>query len=139
MRFSVPADEFFGRSIGRCLPSESQEKVVDVRRPSRTVRVWSGHLVAASIRSPTVRPLDAATSDGRNPRISLSSTIIRGRECRVWLRQRLPGRLEGYLDGRGCGSYYQGDYAAPREKGQIVGETAEASQQLYERWEFWRL
>jgi hypothetical protein len=42
-------------------------------------------------------------------------------------------------DGRGCGSCDQGDYAGPREKGQLIGGTAEAYLQRYERWELWRL
>jgi hypothetical protein len=42
-------------------------------------------------------------------------------------------------NGGGCGSAGQGDYAGPREKGQLVGGAAEASLQSYERWEMWRL
>jgi hypothetical protein len=51
----------------------------------------------------------------------------------------ISGDLVVWSDGRGCGSRDIGDYAGPREKGQLVGGTAEASQQLYERWELWRL
>jgi hypothetical protein len=35
----------------------------------------------------------------------------------------------------GCGSSDQGDYAGPRESGQLIGGPAAA----YERWELWRL
>jgi hypothetical protein len=42
-------------------------------------------------------------------------------------------------EGDGCGSCGQGDYAGPREKGQLVGGTAEEWGEDYERWELWRL
>jgi hypothetical protein len=42
-------------------------------------------------------------------------------------------------DGRLCGSEGQGDYAGPREMGQLIGGTAEECCGPYERWELWRL
>jgi hypothetical protein len=51
----------------------------------------------------------------------------------------ISGDLVAWSDGRGCGSRDIGDYAGPRETGQLVGGTAEPSQQLYERWELSRL
>jgi hypothetical protein len=52
---------------------------------------------------------------------------------------RAPSDLFIRSDSRDCGSYGQGDYAGPREKGQLVGGTAETWLQPYERWELWRL
>jgi hypothetical protein len=42
-------------------------------------------------------------------------------------------------DGNGCGSMGQRAYAGPRDAGRLVGGTAEAYNQPYERWELWRL
>jgi hypothetical protein len=42
-------------------------------------------------------------------------------------------------DGWGSGSLGQGAYAGPREPGQLIGGTAGAYCQPYERWELWRL
>jgi hypothetical protein len=42
-------------------------------------------------------------------------------------------------DGDGCGSNGEGAYAGPRQRGQLIGGTAEAFKQAYERWELWRL
>jgi hypothetical protein len=44
-----------------------------------------------------------------------------------------------WSDGDGCGSKGQGDYAGPRGRGQLVGRTAKASVQQYERWELCHL
>jgi hypothetical protein len=41
--------------------------------------------------------------------------------------------------GDGCGSLGDGDYVGPRGYGQLVGATAGACYQRYERWELWRL
>jgi hypothetical protein len=41
--------------------------------------------------------------------------------------------------GSGCGSESQGDYAGPRERGQLIGGTTESRVQPYGRWELWRL
>jgi hypothetical protein len=42
-------------------------------------------------------------------------------------------------DGGCCGSFGEGNYAGPREKGQLVGGTGDDYRQPYERWELWRL
>jgi hypothetical protein len=42
-------------------------------------------------------------------------------------------------NGDGCGSDGEASYAGPRETGQLVGGTARAYKQPYERWELWRL
>jgi hypothetical protein len=49
------------------------------------------------------------------------------------------GDLFVLSDGSGCAAYGQGDYAGPREMGQLIGGIAEAYSQAYERWELWRL
>jgi hypothetical protein len=45
------------------------------------------------------------------------------------------GDLFVLTNGKGCGSLCQGDYAGPREPGQLIGGTAEGYYQPYERWE----
>jgi hypothetical protein len=51
------------------------------------------------------------------------------------------GTSELYVmnNGGGCGSEGQGDYAGPRERGQLIGRTVDDYRQPYERWELWRL
>jgi hypothetical protein len=49
------------------------------------------------------------------------------------------GDLTVWSDGTGCGSRGQLAYAGRREVGQLIGATAEACYQWYERWELWRL
>jgi hypothetical protein len=44
-----------------------------------------------------------------------------------------------FATGAGCCSEGQGDYAGPREKGQLIGGTAKMRYEPYERWELWRL
>jgi hypothetical protein len=44
-----------------------------------------------------------------------------------------------WSNGDGCGSSRRGTYAGPRQKGELIGGTAETYKQPYERWELWRL
>jgi hypothetical protein len=50
-----------------------------------------------------------------------------------------PSDLFVFTAREGCGSVGQGDYAGPRESGQLIGGTAATWFQPYERWELWRL